>query len=1571
MLVFRQCVFGLLLCIPLRVVSSTFAAQEVSSPPDRQQVESFLSLAAMAAENGFAELSFSAVRKALGAGPPEFARRPTITAPQMPAGTDSLSLRRLPVSLHSLVSLWQAKSFDSAAISETLQAIILPESLPDRVFRYCLEPDTTSPETAVAERSVGLLWLKSSVLAGRQQQCLQTLERRLLSRESALDANILILQLAAEIADAELQQICVKRLREYPELHPGPSQIAVLVQLLSSLLNTSDSQLRELSRNALDKVIPAGRGQTFPDPYRTLLRSTSLDLAAERLGHGQTEIAIQLISAADWFAEQVPVKDQDFSQVRQLLRHHEQVARLLLTVGTLEQAADRLRMIRDLQQEFSVSEPMGIITDSVFAFRPLSADVRFEILASQLVTNSSIPIAAAGFQWAPTTPPPDVQSQLPEQLRARWFPGEDGATFRLPEHPLLMLIDSAIECGRLDQLKVRLTELSNQGHWPAMYGLVCLLMKTGAHEEADTRIRELFKINPVGSLTTGDTESLLLSEMLRTSRYRESALRRMLSREILPRLRLSQRNSAALAAAMAPGPPESPGKEPAAAVPTVPTRLHWLSDDSIPERLAVEAPQSGQVTQALISRTGGGRGTLCFPWPLSGEFEFSCTAVTATGPFGGLGYNGISIAGAESARMVRTEPWGNHAPALRSIAFLSPEKPVQLSIRATADQLLFLLDGHPVENVSRRTGHSEVPWLFLTMNGPGAGYWTNFQLTGTIQVPREVRLSEADDLRGWSSRLVQQTQPELRANLPESRPPATPSNRPGGGRAKTDWYWDAGVVTGRRNPSAAIASGFADVAAAQTEIGLLQYQRPMLDGETLAWEFEYLPDSVESSPALGRLLLQIHSSGVQKRWLPTQAMERLLPAVNSMDFPEKESQTFPIRTGWNKASLKMHSGTVTLTLNDQEVSVAAIPPDGDTRPGLFYNRGRTEARVRNIVLSGPWPETVTNADLNELLRSQHASEVPSMALSTAAESRLDLPAELPFLLTAAETAKRLVAMDSNSAVAEAMSWVFPASGAPIRMYAAPAAWLSGDQPTATLQKDSQFPEIIHSPALELFRQCRSPGQFAEIRAQIEKRPALTQQEAYEHDAMLTLLAIYGNEPEAATRLQALTQRTENAVASAIFPPWSALTVAQAAAGNPALRSEALRLLTTLNFPAADAIPSPEPCIACSQTLLSLLRTLQSADANGMSPTAVLQPLAAWIPLRLTTESVADRLPPPLWLQSADRIIQHVSGTSVDLICWPQPLTGDFTMTCTALPVDGKYPVPGYAGVLWASSPDGHQIHEVPIGRGAFFSEILRRPAEPSPARHYRMQMRARTLTLEIDGQIVMTRPVPANAAPWLVFQACDLPGAQIQQCEVTTTAQTTTEILIDTGREMSGWRKPWFSMDAAAEPGSGGLEEWRSSEARLEGTLQSQLSGTHQPSLIQYLRPLPVRASLTYAFFFEPGRKLVHPVIGDDILELHPESGIQRRSLSDMAGNIRAEQTVAKPPESAPASSALPLRPNDWNQMQLVAEAENIVLVLNGQTLGTFPVSVKSSRVFGLFHWSDQTAAAVRDLTLSGDWGQP
>jgi len=523
------------------------------------------------------------------------------------------------------------------------------------------------------------------------------------------------------------------------------------------------------------------------------------------------------------------------------------------------------------------------------------------------------------------------------------------------------------------------------------------------------------------------------------------------------------------------------------------------------------------------------------------------------------------------------------------------------------------------------------------------------------------------------------------------------------------------------------------------------------------------------------------------------------------------------------------------------------------------------------------------------------------------------------------------------------------------------------------QSNGQLPEIIVSPALELVQRCQSPEQFAAIRALLEKRPAVTLPQKFERDAMLTLLAIHGNEADAAMRLQALTELSKNAAAAAIFPPWSALTVAQAAAGNPDLRPEALRLLTGLTFPVTETRPSRQPCSDCSQALVSLIQTLQAAEIADTAPAAVLQPPTAWIPLRLTTAAIAGRLPPPLWVESADHTIHHVSGTSADVICWPKPLTGDFTMTCTVLPVAGQYPIPGYGGLLLDGSSEGRQIHEIPPGRGAFFPENSQQPAELAAARRYRMQLRQRTLTLEIDGQIAITRHLTANAAPWLVFQACSVPGAKIRQCEVLTDTPPSAEIDIDTGRELSGWRPPWFSTDSAraALPGASRMEEWRSSEARLEGTMLSHLSGTRQQSLIQYLRPLPASARLNYTFFFEPGRRLVHPVIGDDIFELHPDSGIRRRSLSDLSGNLSVAHTEANPPTGNSGPSALPLRADDWNQMQLVAEAESLVLVLNGQTIATFPIAMNSSRVFGLFHWSDETAAEVRDLTLSAAWSQP
>jgi hypothetical protein len=121
---------------------------------------------------------------------------------------------------------------------------------------------------------------------------------------------------------------------------------------------------------------------------------------------------------------------------------------------------------------------------------------------------------------------------------------------------------------------------------------------------------------------------------------------------------------------------------------------------------------------------------------------------------------------------------------------------------------------------------------------------------------------------------------------------------------------------------------------------------------------------------------------------------------------------------------------------------------------------------------------------------------------------------------------------------------------------------------------------------------------------------------------------------------------------------------------------------------------------------------------------------------------------------------------------------------------------------------------------------------------------------------------------------------------------------------------------------------------------------------------------MSYSFFFERDQRLVHPVIGGQVLILEPEFGLREAALHGTRIELSSASAVG-------GGAALPLRSSEWNQLQINVTEDRAELLLNGQMIGTVVLATGSDRVFGLFHWSDQTGAEVRDLTMTGEWSVP
>jgi len=70
---------------------------------------------------------------------------------------------------------------------------------------------------------------------------------------------------------------------------------------------------------------------------------------------------------------------------------------------------------------------------------------------------------------------------------------------------------------------------------------------------------------------------------------------------------------------------------------------------------------------------------------------------------------------------------------------------------------------------------------------------------------------------------------------------------------------------------------------------------------------------------------------------------------------------------WNTMALTLADDTLTLQLNGAEIYRHRLEP-GDSRLfGLLLANRRDSAEVRNVVLTGNWPETLTPEQLGNLI----------------------------------------------------------------------------------------------------------------------------------------------------------------------------------------------------------------------------------------------------------------------------------------------------------------------------------------------------------------------------------------------------------------------------------------------------------------------------------------------------------------------------------------------------------------------------------------------------------------------------
>jgi tetratricopeptide (TPR) repeat protein len=1527
-----------------------------------------IEIARLAAARDMPTLCLRSVRDALRGGPPikpppnQMERRMMFYNPGGPVeGDQSPVYQQVEAQLEELNGLWNAKHFPASEVYEMLAAAVLPEARPSEVFLYPQVLNTEPP------RSAGRLLAAWAARADKAKDLCKRVEARQAQPMAQLPARVLLAQIASATHEgartADLARWFGKRLEK------------------ESLQNTA-----ELVCHA---VLP-----TLAVPEHSAAALPVLERAGKTLVTGNNNSAGGVLVALTRFY----FEKNDLAAGRKRLQEYQNLAQKAALGGGGDY--NRTEQARAAAAEFV---RVGLVDDAL----PLLG--QYADTASALRTFYNGPTALGGLagsfarQWAMKAP-----AERYRLLKAWTMPGEgrkavrllaafipedappasfmEGAKARsLPAGPasraagagvlstLELLITAAGEVKKLDELAAEARKLADQKVENAEILLALVQIAQGQAATAEPYVKRLLAELP-GKLPKENTGTRYWFQAPKPVEWSDYLVAR---------------------ACLAQPPLQKLGEQAVKVLITHAQRLQdqqflsHLRRDLAAVRGAASLPESGiglwqpaaQETSMghqsgsplpwwsayqdhVCHVTGPEQEYLYFNYPLTGTFEITAEAYCGGTGDAAFSYQDTMLEAA--GRFTRLEDFN------------------RMTLQVGPGSFRFLVNGHLVYEDDDPSVTS--PWFGFFAGRDRQTAWRNLAIHGTPEVPRELRLTKGDQLDGWvSSFFGEQKRPRHRrppAAAPAGPQPAAgsppgvrvvqPGNLASAAMAPEGFDWSArdGVIRGRRS------EWFPRKDALQSR---LYYQRPLRAGDVLRYEFYYQPGEIMVHPALDRLTFVMEPDGVRLHWITdsTDPDWTGLKADNLVD--ERASRRgpskLPLEPGeWNAVTLRMIGAAVSLELNGTEVYRRELEPNNGRLFGLFHYKDRTSAQVRNIVLTGNWP---VRPEL--LTRFQIPSEPRGPQPQTGAGAMWE----------------PLVSLNAHSIVAQGRSmtaeerygflsrWVFPdGSPAAARLYgdftpADPAqAPVTESLPTARLQVAGR----LEAPALELVAVAKSLGKLDELAKRVQQiRPSS------DHDkrSKLAMLALtreaQGRDGETADALRQLMPLLEKIEPDEPrWARWPELLAVSNAIHRPALRADALALLDQMVNQVQKMTPEQRSSLgpvwddhvshvrgACR--LLALPNDRMVLEGNAE--------LRYWKPVahaRAETRGLGGAM--PRWVVQKGEIM-HYPGHAHDYMYLAVPLRGNFDFACELTGFGRRAAHISYAGLRLGIEEDLKTFelahYNRPIRKETIDPSLTGIVADGWYA--FRLTVRDGNCAFSVNGRTIHEDRVPSEPDPWLAVHVPAENTGGIRKVVVSGAPTHPETIDLSSAPDLSSWLAEYYNETVTGDAATWQMrgEEIYAPRVGASADGWPTWSGlrTKQESLLQYHRPLLEDGEMGYEFFYDPDKVAVHPTL-DRLVFLLGADGLRVHWLTDgpfeRTGLAPDNNVVERANRRGPAK--LPLKARDWNRLRLTLNGNKAILRLNDVEVYERTLEPTSQRIFGLFHYADETEVRVRHVTYRGHW---
>ncbi|MCU0712328.1 MAG: DUF1583 domain-containing protein [Pirellula sp.] len=923
-------------------------------------------------------------------------------------------------------------------------------------------------------------------------------------------------------------------------------------------------------------------------------------------------------------------------------------------------------------------------------------------------------------------------------------------------------------------------------------------------------------------------------------------------------------------------------------------------------------------------------------YPLTGDFTISwdSSQLSSALEYGGLRWDTLNNSLRDSSGLV--------AP----VATLASKANVQrFEIRVKGDQLGLFVNGLEVAK-DRTWGTS--PWFALAAVSKRS-QWSRLQIEGDVRIPSEVSLISMESMDGWNASAFQESIARTRST-PERNAVMRQTRRSGYEQPTVEenitWSVENGTLKAKPRPRIGLVP----------QESWLRYRRPLVEQDTVRYQFFAKQDEIVAHPTLGNVAMVIRADGLSLHYLDPINSARVVYSLDAESMVKVESDAFKSGTSplkdneWNDCVVTVREGKADLTLNG--TLLYSLPLESGTgTPFGFFRYKHQKCEIRNIVLSGAWPSSIKESDVADWT-SKNKTYWQKLPVDDS-QPRVSDPITPDYW-------DSIVKNGDDTSVSKMLELVLPSQGKYPRFS---FSLVEQDNLADGVRETVE----LNCVAIELMKLATKYQQVDRVKLALEDFRSKYPESKRFLGALNCLLLIEGGDDSASRK--ALEQYLEVIVKDDLDLPrhlhqTADFVVATRASSIPGLRDLSLKILDRIQeLDREQRTRTQDPSlIKWSKRLIGDLQILRDQTIVAQS----INPAPQWTPLDFgnqrhgTYEHMANQF--SSWVVNRGKAVHYGSDLPSPMI-FQSPLRGKFEVLADRTTWDRQEVSIMYA--MHAAEPK-YDLSAVSVtnhismfdrGSKMEIPEFL----DKSRAR-FRIVVDNDKITTYTNDVEIYEHSTLESSAPWLMLEAV-YPDfrCEVENLRIVGSPTIPEELVLTSSTGVEAWDGSLFGNSISKNENEGA--NWRFNNNEVNGF--SYYSDPYRENYIRYLRPMLEDGIVEYDFWYDENSE-VHPAIGGQALLLKKDGLFlhQITLLNRDKSDLLSSNAVPLDPPSKP----IDLKSGDWNRVKLELKGDNLSVVVNDIVIGSVLVKDPARlRHIGMLHFGGKQAQ-FRNMRYRGEW---